>query len=132
MLDLFNTLLTTNLSSPVPVSYDSDSISPSLPLSLLSFLDLDLPLWLGGAPSPSPAHVSSTSITACVRQVLVNGRLLDLNSHIDQRNSQPGYPQVLYIDSPVLFHIHPLKPLRIMVAIFTCASHISLNRFSRT
>ena len=63
-------------------------------VSPLSFLDLGLPLWLGGAPSPSPSHVSTTAITACVRQLLVNGDLLDLNSHTDQANSQPGCPQV--------------------------------------
>lgn len=83
-------------------------------LSLLpSFLDLGLPLWLGGAPSPSPSHVSSTAITACVRQVVVNGDLLDLNSHIDLSNSQSGCPQV---HQPSFCSKH--------LSVLFCSSHI--------
>ena len=91
-----------------------------------SFLDLGLPLWLGGAPSLSASHVSSQDITACVRQVLVNGDMLDLNSHIDQSNSQPGCPQVCTYTS-----IHPSIHPYIHPYIHTCI-HTYIRSFIDT
>lgn len=59
-------------------------------------LDLGLPLWLGGVPSSlsDTGHVTSHGITACVRNVFINGELLDLETHILERNSQRGCSQL--------------------------------------
>ena len=72
-----------------------------------SFLDLGLPLWLGGVPfTPGPSlPVSSQGITACIRDVYISGRLLDLNSHVDEQGTQHGCPQVLYIHHIKCVHV---------------------------
>ena len=63
-----------------------------------SFLDLGLPLWLGGVPAEFPLpplhQISSRGVTGCIRNVHINDRLLDLNSHVGESNSQSGCGQV--------------------------------------
>ena len=60
------------------------------------FLDVGLPLWLGGAPSvPAGLPLGSRGIDGCVRNVIISGVMLDLASHVDERNSANRCPQVL-------------------------------------
>lgn len=63
-----------------------------------SFLDLGLPLWLGGVPAEFPLsslhQISSRGVTGCIGNVHINGRLLDLNSHLAESNSQSGCGQI--------------------------------------
>lgn len=98
----------------------------SLPLH--SFLDLGLPLWLGGLPFvPDPSlPVSSQGITACIRNVYISGRLLDLNSHVDEQGTQHGCPQVhtphicvhvratvhVYVNKVLTSNLHHTESLR--------------------
>ena len=59
------------------------------------FLDATLPLWLGGAPSVPPGlPLGNRGIDGCVRNVIINGHILDLDSHVDELNSNNGCPQV--------------------------------------
>ncbi len=74
---------------------DKVTIYYILYILLLRFLDVSLPLWLGGAPSVPPGlPLGSSGIDGCVRNVVINGRTLDLDSHVDQLNSNNGCPQV--------------------------------------
>lgn len=64
---------------------------------MLSFLDLGLPLWIGGAPfatPPAPFQISSVGFAGCVRNLTVDGELMDLDSHIEQSNSERGCGQI--------------------------------------
>ena len=66
-------------------------------LLFYSALDLGLPLWLGGAPSsssPLSLPFSLRGSNACIRNVLLDNVLLDLEGFVDEENSQNGCPQV--------------------------------------
>ena len=67
------------------------NVSSSLPLSPSS-LDLGLPLWLGGIPALAP--VPAGGINACMRNLLINEVMIDLEEYVEEENSQNGCPQV--------------------------------------
>ena len=56
-----------------------------------------MPLWLGGAPSsssPLSLPFSLRGSNACIRNVLLDNVILDLEGFVDEENSQNGCPQV--------------------------------------
>lgn len=58
-----------------------------------SSFDLGLPLWLGGVPNSLP-FVTTNGINACIRNVLINNVLLDMEQYVSQENTRNGCPQV--------------------------------------
>jgi len=65
-------------------------VTTTMFIVLVRSLDLGLPLWIGGAPFSSPAHFASVGFSGCMRNVTVNGQLLDLEDFLDQQNSARG------------------------------------------
>ena len=60
------------------------------------FLDLGLPLWVGGVPARTAQFlpIQSQGISACVRNMYIDGVLLDLASHVAEQRSQAGCSEV--------------------------------------